>query len=482
MSDARDSVERVPDLPGGYTLHRLVRLALYQARYDGQKKERIDALEHEFLALSEQDEASLRRLWKRVRSLPLSKRLLRNEPDDLAAIRCLRPQAPARQYAVPDDDDWLYDRLYGAWLGRCAGCTLAVPAENFRPHTRRLLKEYLTAISADEWPVRDYLPDQSPAPKRFHPNSFNCCRGRVRFAPQDDDLTWPVISLIALQQVEHPLAMQSRDAAAAWFNYLPYAVTVGGAGMAAYRNLAMRYPMETISRSRLADDQIDWQWVARHSNPYAFDLDAAIRADPYGYVSPGLPEAAAGLAWRDARISNTRGGIYYSMLVAAMIAAAFAESEPEAVIRAGMAEIPQTSRLYQAAVKVLALCRGQQGRDDRVDAVHAAIYETFGDDHLGTENNMALVLAALLLGGHDFERVITYALMGGWDCDCVAATAGSVAGAMLGARALPAKWVGPLNDTVYTLVPGYHPVAISELARQTTVLARRSRQAGGLQG
>ena len=43
--------------------------------------------------------------------------------------------------------------------------------------------------------------------------------------------------------------------------------------------------------------------------------------------------------------------------------------------------------------------------------------------------------------------------MCGWDTDS-GATAGSIAGAMLGAR-LPAKWVAPLNDTLYSAVRGF---------------------------
>ena len=81
-----------------------------------------------------------------------------------------------------------------------------------------------------------------------------------------------------------------------------------------------------------------------------------------------------------------------------------------------------------------------------------------------TNNNTALVVAALLLGGHDFEKVITTAGMGGWDTDCNGATAGSIIGAMLGAQQLPEKWIAPLHDTIKAQIYDYHPISIHECA------------------
>ena len=44
-----------------------------------------------------------------------------NEPSDLAGIQAARPAGQA----IPEADDSDYERrLRGAWIGRCAGCTL----------------------------------------------------------------------------------------------------------------------------------------------------------------------------------------------------------------------------------------------------------------------------------------------------------------------------------------------------------------------
>ena len=451
-------------IPGGYAPRGLIGFELHQAKEDGRDLEAVAALEKEFEQA--EDDAAVLQIYARLLAVPVRADFPFEEPDALESIRALRPEAKARRFDVPTAEDWLFDRLYGAWLGACAGCTLGGPSEAFRPWTRQRLIEYLTAISPDEWPITNYLPESSPADVSFGEFKIDATRERLKYVPQDDDLTWPVVGQIALQSLDNPLDLESRHVAAAWFNNVPYKVTVGGTGMLAYRNLVIRYPMWQIARAS-AEAEVDWHWVATHSNSYREDIDAAIRTDSYGYAAPGLPEVAAGLAWQDARISNVKNGIYCSMFYAAMIAAAFALDEPEAIVEAGLAEIPTTSRLYAAAKKVIEIC----GRHDDIEEVHAAIYETLGDDHNGTPNNMALVVSGLLMGGHDFEKVITYTVMGGFDSDSTAATAGSIAGTMLGAERLPEKWIKPLNDTIYCSLPGYHPIAVSELARRSVEIA-----------
>jgi ADP-ribosylglycohydrolase len=84
-----------------------------------------------------------------------------------------------------------------------------------------------------------------------------------------------------------------------------------------------------------------------------------------------------------------------------------------------------------------------------------------------TNNNAALVTAALIFARGDFEQAIATAVLGGWDTDCNGATVGSIMGALLGASALPRRWIMPLNDTLYAEVIGFHPIAISECARRS---------------
>jgi hypothetical protein len=102
----------------------------------------------------------------------------------------------------------------------------------------------------------------------------------------------------------------------------------------------------------------------------------------------------------------------------------------------------------------------------------------------GAINNACCVAAALLYGWGDgssspeetFERTITTAVQLAFDTDCNGATAGSILGLILGASALPGKWIDPLNDTLRTCVAEFGQVSIAELASRTYQLSRIQRE------
>jgi ADP-ribosylglycohydrolase len=220
--------------------------------------------------------------------------------------------------------------------------------------------------------------------------------------------------------------------------------------------------------------------VATYRNPYREWIGAQIRADSWGYVNPGQPERAAEYAWRDARLSHVKNGIYGEMWMAAMLAAALAEprlktedlhaarDRVEAVIRAGLAEIPARSRLAEALRETLAVAQEETMWKRAWDRLMAR-YGSYHGVH--TINNAICVALGLLYGTGDLERTICIAVSGGLDTDCNGATAGSVVGALLGAQALPVKWIGPLNDLARSGVFGFDNSVISDLARRTTAIA-----------
>jgi ADP-ribosylglycohydrolase len=393
------------------------------------------------------------------------------EPSDLEGIRAERTPS-TRRWQLGYSDEVLMDRMLGAWLGRCCGCALGKPVEGFMGGNGNLsskeqIKTYLQGIAPKEYPLNNYFPLTSPAEDRtgkvWCPAS---CRENIAFMESDDDIRYTVIGQRVL--LEKGAAFTTLDVMRTWMRWLPYG-HMCTAETQAYRNYILRYYV------RLGmEEEVDWTWVATHQNPYREWIGAQIRADSWGYAAPGNPELAAEFAWRDARMSHVKNGIYGEMFVAAMIAAGYVLDDPLAVVEAGLAEIPRQSRLHRDMRDTIDLCRKFDFKAEAFEEIFDGLYKLLGHYHpVHTNNNAALVVAALLLGGDDFENAITIAVMGGWDTDCNGATVGSIFGAMHGTKKIPDKWSAPLHNTLMSEVTDYHPIAFSECARRSFEIAKK---------
>jgi ADP-ribosylglycohydrolase len=210
-----------------------------------------------------------------------------------------------------------------------------------------------------------------------------------------------------------------------------------------------------------------------HRNVFREWIGAQIRGDFFGYVSPAKLEQAADYAWRDACISHVKNGIYGEMWVAAMLASAYVTDDIETIIRAGLSQIPARSRLTESIEGVIDQYHRKLSYEEVIDDLHSKWNEGFQHDWCHTISNAMIVSIALLWGEKDFTRTLGYAVMPGFDTDCNGATSGSILGLVLGAKALPEKWVKPLNDTLDTGIAGRHRVKISDLARETIELMAR---------
>lgn len=465
-------------MAGWEPLRGIVRLEFVQGREEGRDPQALDRLQAEFEAAGENEEA-LAALHAKLLEVPMDPGYAFDEPTALEEIRARRP-ARVRKLAPVLSDAELLDRLHGAWLGRCVGCALGKPVEGFMGSHSGLAswerqKRYLTAIAPAEWPLRDYIPVHSPA--EGETGKVGCApstREHIAFMESDDDIRYTVLGQVVLQRFG--AGFTSSQVAHTWFDLLPYN-HVCTAETQAYRNLVIRHDAfrqrPSAERGTALDRETDWTWVTHHLNPYREWIGAQIRVDSYGYACPGNPELAAEMAWRDARISHVKNGVYGAMLCAAMIAEAFVNPDPLGIVEAGLAEIPATSRLYAEMREVVALCARLGNDFTRFEEVIGEIYRTLGHYHaVHTNNNAALCVAAVLLSGGDFAKAITFAVMGGWDTDCNGATVGSIVGARAGAKAAPAHWTGRLSDTLNSLIPEYHPVAISECARRSLAIVR----------
>jgi ADP-ribosylglycohydrolase len=381
------------------------------------------------------------------------------EPSDLGTICAARPEGP-RKLGGKLGKRLLADRTRGAWLGRAAGCLLGKPCEGWH---RRQIERALRALEA--WPLSDYWPRAERLPEGLvwrgeagggdalqYPRPDDPqLRGNITRMVRDDDMDYPIIGLHILETYGPDFT--TADVAQQWLEHLPYGC-VYTAERVAYRNLV---------------EGLEPPATASYRNPYREWIGAQIRADIWGWAAPGGPELAAELAWRDASLSHTKNGIYGEMFFAALLAAAFVESDLHKLIEIGLSEIPSNCRLREAVLDTVEWCQ----QDADWETTWERIDEKYGHYHgVHTINNATVVLMGLLHGGGDYERAITIAVMGGWDTDCNGATAGSVMGTMVGAKALPEKWIGPLRDRVSSIVVGFTDMRISRLARRTAAVQR----------
>jgi len=429
-------------------LERLVRDEIRQREEEGYD---VSEIRFSLAEIKGRDYSSLKAIMENLSKLKLKPDFPYKEPSEIAEIRNKRPKGP-REITADLSDGELLNKIRGGWLGRCAGCLLGKPVEGL---SKEQIEKWLKI--ADAYPLDDYFPPLSDLPRdaaewlKSRGSRLEVLRGHIDHMVRDDDIDYTIINLHILKT--HGFEFTTEDVGKAWLSNLPF-LRVYTAERAAYRNLVNGLvPPET----------------ATYMNPYREWIGAQIRADMWGYVAPGMPEYGAELAFRDARLSHVKNGIYGEMFISAMISAAFATSDIEELINIGLSEIPAESRLSEAVKDVI------EWRKKFSDWRESwkRINEKYGRYHrVHTINNAALVLLGLLYGEGDFERSITISVMGGWDTDCNGATAGSILGVMLGADRMPKKWIAPLNDRIESFVIGYNNSRISDLAEHTFNLAK----------
>ncbi len=398
-------------------------------------------------------------LWTKLQNAPIRPDYKYTEPSDLTEIRACRCMSKHKDKdMIPDKPD-LYRFVYGAWLGRCSGCLFGQPVEGwYRDRIVGMMKD------TDNYPPKRYFSSKIGTVLRekyrvkdeghvYGSNTINWINN-VKYGPEDDDTNYTILNLKTVE--EHGKGFTSDEMAESWLMNLQF-LHACTAERIAYRNFT---------------NLILPPYSAVYENAYREWIGAQIRADLFGYISPGDPEAAAALAWKDASISHTRNGIYGEMLFAAMIARAAVSKDILDVIDAGLGEIPEHSRLFEAVEIVVSWYKDEKlTYENCLERIHTRYNEKISHDWCHTISNAMICMVGLLWGNMDFEKTIGICVSAGFDTDCNAATTGSVVGMMLGSDSLPAMWITPLHDTIKSGIDGFGMMSISGLAERMVKLA-----------
>ncbi|NMP36876.1 MAG: ADP-ribosylglycohydrolase family protein [Clostridiales bacterium] len=435
-------------------IKELLSLELTERKEEGCKTDDIA----EKLLLCGDNAEKLNELYRELIELPVSADFPFYEPDSLDEILAA---SKGKFYAT--DAEIPESRFLGAWLGRCVGCALGKPLEK-EPFTCgtdgipgwKYIYEWFRGAGA--YPIKDYVPAHSQAEEKYNitaeSGSAPSLRENISFMQTDDDIRYMILALILLETKGKSFTVG--DVKNIWHTYLPVNMTFT-AERQAYINAC-------IADVMFADTPEKYDYIRRHENPYREWIGAQIRVDVYAYASAGDVREAARLAYTDASFSHTKNGVYGAMFCAAMIAAAFTENNVKRTVEAGLSVIPSDCRLYHAVKKACEIAEAAETELELVEKIN----NEFGQySSVHTINNACLCAAAVIYGKGDFEKSVTTAVLGGWDTDCNGATVGSVLGAMNSAEGIPQKWTEPLHDTLYSSIPGFHPISISECAKRT---------------
>ena len=385
-------------------------------------------------------------LFMQLKDLPLRKDFGFIEPNELSDIRAARPQHE-RALRTPDANA-LKDKIAGAWYGRIAGCLLGKTVEGIR--TEELipfLKE------SGNYPMHRYIvTDDLPkvyATRYRYGFAGRCYADKILNAPSDDDTNYTCLYQKLIEKYGRDFT--SDNVCDIWQNRQPKTAYCT-AERVAYMNMnkGLKPPFTAI-----------------FENPYREWIGAQIRADYFGYINPGDPESAAEMAWRDARVSHVKNGIYGEMFVAAMIAWAAVEDDIPAIIRAGLNEIPEKCRLRQVARCLLAKFESGESEEAVFQWIHSLYDEHTGYGWCHTNPNALIVCASMLYKGADYGAAICRAVQTGFDTDCNGATVGSILGMRRGMGCIDKKWTAPLAGTLDTAIIGVGKVSIDSLIETT---------------
>ncbi len=189
------------------------------------------------------------------------------------------------------------------------------------------------------------------------------------------------------------------------------------------------------------------------NNPEADSIDFQIEADFAGLMSPGMPNAAAGIADRVGHVMNSGDGYYGGVYVAAMYALAFVENDVERVVVRALEAIPRESTFRRTIEDVI---RWHRQYPDDWRETWFEIEKKWSEDigspigvfrafNIDASLNAAYVVMGLLYGGGDFAKTLDVATRAGQDSDCNPSTAAGILGVILGYEGIPAPWKAGLS-------------------------------------
>ncbi len=202
------------------------------------------------------------------------------------------------------------------------------------------------------------------------------------------------------------------------------------------------------------------------SNPYKDSNGSFIRTELWACLAPGHPEIAVRYAYEDSIVDHADEGVYATVFCAAVQSAAFVTDDTYELIDIGLSYIPEDSLTAGAVKNAIASYKSGVDYLKARENLFKEYPSTFGlncvnpndltdglpngKPGLETPNAIGIIVIGWLYGEGDFEKSLCIAVNCGEDTDCTAATLGAIFGIIKGNKALPEKWLAPLNGVINT--------------------------------
>ncbi|MEF2071982.1 ADP-ribosylglycohydrolase family protein [Consotaella aegiceratis] len=264
----------------------------------------------------------------------------------------------------------------------------------------------------------------------------------------DDDISGTFLFYRALEDNGFPPDIAPATIGDTWLNYIVEDRTVlwwGGLGRSTEHTAYLRLK-DGIKAPLSGSVELNGQGMAEQ-------IGAEIFIDTWALANPGDPERAAAMARAAASVSHGGVAVEAACLLAAMQAAAFTERDISALLDLGLG----FCRSAELAGVIEAVRKECQTSADDWRAVRHWLeinhgYERYPGNCPMVPNH-ALLIAAFLLGGDDFQKGLSIAVSSGWDTDCNAGNLGALNGIRLGLAGLETgpDFRGPVADRLYVV-------------------------------
>jgi hypothetical protein len=191
---------------------------------------------------------------------------------------------------------------------------------------------------------------------------------------------------------------------------------------------------------------------------HADDIDFQIEADYIGFMCPGMPNTASGIADKIGHIMNYGDGVYGGIFVAALYSEAFFEKDIPAIIGKALKSIPAESDYYKIVSDVIKL---HQHYPSDWQAAWKEIEEKWGHVdicgagsafNIDAKLNGAYIVMGLLYGEGDPAKTLEITTRCGQDSDCNPSNAMAVLGVIKGFSGLPVEMqngVKAIGDSIF---------------------------------